>query len=132
MSAVVVLNISAPTYSKFKSNVNKIAVTFNLLVEHAVFTNSVVICIVKQNLLQCKAYKNGDWNDLNINDIVSWNWPEDILIKKVYINDNLIKDDQKIYFMPNGLQTPISFLLSDGNYEMWVDGDINGNFILSN
>ena len=50
----------------------------------------------------------------------------------IYINDNPIKDDQKIYFMPNGLQTPISFLLSDGNYEMWVDGDINGNFILSN
>jgi prepilin-type N-terminal cleavage/methylation domain-containing protein len=132
MSAIVVLNISLPTYAKFKSDVNKIAITFNLIVEHAIFTNSVIVCKVYKNKLKCKAYKNDEWNDLNINDIITWTWPRDIIIKKVYINDSQMKDDQNIYFMPNGLQVPISFLLSNGNYEMWIDGDVNGKFSLNN
>lgn len=132
MSSVVVMNISAPTYTKFKSDVNKIAITFDLLVDNAIFTNSVIVCQLDKNLLNCKTYKNNDWNDLDFSKIVSWNWPTNFIIKKIYINDNLLKENEKIYFMPNGFQKPISFLISDGRYQIWIDGDINGNFTLSN
>jgi hypothetical protein len=87
-----------------------------------------IIELFKYNLLKNILY---DENLESYND-AKLKYTDSYEIIKVYINDNPIKDDQKIYFMPNGLQTPISFLLSDGNYEMWVDGDINGNFILSN
>ncbi len=132
MSSVIILNIAAPTYSKFKSDVNKIAITFDLLVENAIFTNSVIVCKLDNNLLNCKSYKNDDWNDIDFSKIVSWNWPKNFIIKKVYINDSELQDNQKIYFMPSGFQTPVSFLITDGNYQIWVDGDINGKFTLSN
>lgn len=132
MSSVAVINLSAPTYTKFKSDVNKIAILLDLLVENAIFTNSVIVCNINNNLLNCKSYKNNDWNDLDFSKIVSWNWPTNFIIKKAYINDSFLQENQKIYFMPNGFQKPVSFLITDGRYQIWIDGDINGKFTLSN
>jgi type II secretion system protein H len=132
MSAVVVLNVGAPTYSTFISNARKIAATMNILSDQAVYTNSVIICDVNPNSLGCQSYKNGEWHDLDIRKLISWGWPGDLVIEQTYTNGIPLKQGEKIRFIPTGDQFPISLQVTNGKHYTWVDGDLNGNFQVNN
>ena len=132
MSAVVVLNIGAPTYSTFMANAKKIAATLNVLSDEAVYTNSVVACDVDPQWFDCQSYKNGNWKPLNLLDLVSWTWPNNYTVVQVYINGLPIKQGEQIKFFANGDQQPTSLQVTDGRYTTWIDGDINGIFQVNN
>lgn len=132
MSAVVVLNVSAPTYSAFMANARKIAATLSILNDEAVYTNSVLVCKVEDDGLSCQGYKNGNWSDINISTLVSWGWPKNFSIEQVYVNSVLLKQGETIKFFATGDQQPTSLQITDGRYTTWIDGDINGNFQVNN
>jgi prepilin-type N-terminal cleavage/methylation domain-containing protein len=132
MSAVVVLNIGAPTYSTFIANTRKIAATMNILNDQAVYTNSVIVCDINPNSLSCESYKNGEWSELDIRKLISWGWPQNLVIEQVYVNGIPLKQGEKIQFLPTGEQSPISLQITDDKYHTWVDGDLNGNFQVNN
>ncbi|MFN8770243.1 MAG: Tfp pilus assembly protein FimT/FimU [Neisseriaceae bacterium] len=132
MSSVVVLSIGAPTYSSFIANARKIASTLSILSDEAVYTNSVIVCDVDKSGLYCQAYKNGEWRDVNINNIVSWTWPKNFTVEQVYINGAPLKQGEKIKFFANGDQQPTSLQVTDGRYHTWIDGNLDGIFQVNN
>ena len=132
MSAVVVLNVSAPSYARFTSNANKIAGALGILCDQAVYTNSVIVCDVSPNNLICQSYKNGNWTDLNLQNVISWSWPENMTITNVIVNGMPLKQGERIKFVATGVQLPISLQVTDGRYTTWIDGDFNGNFQVNN
>lgn len=132
MSGVVVLNVGASTYSGFMADAIKIASTLEIIADESVYTNSVIVCDVNSDGVVCQSYKNGDWEDLNIRKLVSWGWPQNIKIKATYKNGKLIKEDERIRFLPTGNIDTMSFQISDGVHRAWVDGDMSGNFTVNN
>lgn len=132
MSAVVVLNVNSPSYSSFMAESRKLAATLSILADEAVYTNSVVVCEPEQAGIYCQTYKNGEWKDLNIRKLVSWAWPKNFTIKQVYINGMPIKDGERIKFFANGDQPPVSLQVTNGKYNAWIDGNIYGDFEVSN
>ena len=46
-------------------------------------------------------YKNGEWNDLPLAQVTTWQWPNDIRIEQVSINGRPMKQGDKIYFTPD-------------------------------
>lgn len=132
MSAVVVLNVSSPSYATFLSNARKISATLGILSDQAAYTNSIIVCNVETNSLSCKSYKNGNWTDLNLQNIISWSWPQNLTIEQVYVNGAPLKQGEKIKFLATGDQIPMSFQVTDGRYTTWIDGDLNGNFEVNN
>jgi general secretion pathway protein H len=133
MSAVVVLNVGVTTYAGFMSGANKVASTLELLDDEAVYTNSIIICIVNnKGRLSCQSYKDGEWSDLSLTRVSSWGWPHNIKIKRVYVNGGLLKENDKIRFFASGDENPMSLELTDGVHTTWIDGDLSGNFSVSN
>ena len=132
MSSVVVLNVSAPSYAKFTADANKIAAAMGILCDQAVYTNSVIVCEVSPNALACKSYKNGNWTDLNLQNLISWAWPTNMTIEQVFINGATLKQGERLKFVATGVQAPISLQITNGRYTTWIDGDLNGNFQVNN
>jgi prepilin-type N-terminal cleavage/methylation domain-containing protein len=107
MSGVVVLNVGSTNYSGFMAEGLKIASTLEIIADEAVYTNSVIVCDVR-------------------------GWPKDMQIKTTYVNGRPLKDNEKIRFYPNGDVMPMSFQISNGIYTAWVDGNMNGIFVVNN
>lgn len=132
MSSVVMLNVGSSNYSGYIGNVNKIAATLGLLGDEAVYTNSVVTCSVANSGFTCQAYKNGEWNDLNLAKVASWGWPKGMAIEAVMVNGAPLKENEEIRFYPTGELSPMSFKVTNGIYHSWIDGNVNGDFAVSN
>lgn len=132
MSGVVVLNVSSSNYAGFTAEGVKIASELEILADEAVYTNSVIVCDVTTDGFTCQSYKNGDWSELNIRKLISWGWPRNIQIISTIINGRPIKDGEKIRFYPSGDIVPMSFQFSDGTHKAWVDGNMDGVFVVNN
>lgn len=127
MSSIVALNVGSSSGRTFKTDLFKIANFFELLADEAVYTNSVIACDV-ENGVHCKSYKNGEWNDLNLNKVASWKWPSNIQILEVRVAGIPLKEGERIRFPANGEMAPISFQVTDGVHKAWIDGDFSGEF----
>lgn len=132
MSIVVVLNVNSSNYSGFMAEGAKIASTLEIIADEAVYTNSVITCDVNTNGFICQAYKNGEWQDLDLRKLITWSWPKNITIKTALINSKPLKDNEKIRFFPNGDIQPMSFQFTDGVHNAWVDGNMDGIFTVNN
>ena len=132
MAGVAVLNVTSSNYSSFMADGLKIAATLEIIADEAVYTNSVIVCDVAEDGFVCQGYKNSDWRDIDIKKLISWPWPKNLKITSIYISGRTIKDDEKIRFFPNGNIAPMSFQITDGVHNAWVDGDMNGTFQVNN
>ena len=132
MSAVAVLSVSSVNYSRFTSEANKISNLLELISDQSVYTNSVIRCDVAKYGLTCQSYRNGEWSDLNLARIVTWQWPNTIRIQRVIVNGAPLKDGQQLQFLPNGGNDAISIQITNGTYSTWIDNDLNDNFKVSN
>jgi hypothetical protein len=132
MSSVTVLSVSVPSYSSFVADARKVATLLEVINDEAIYTNSVIVCAIHTDGLDCNGYKNGEWNDVSLNRLVPWSWPGKIKIIEVYVNGILLKKDETIRFLPTGGLSPIEFKVSDGRYTTWLNGDLDGNFEVSN
>lgn len=131
MSAVVVLNVSAPSYGKFMALAQKAASTLEIIGDQAVYTNSVIVCDFK-NGLSCQNYKNGEWETLQLSKILSWKWPDSLEILQIYVNGIKLQSDWKISFLPTGNLNPVSLQVTDSHYIAWIDSSVSGDFKVSN
>jgi hypothetical protein len=129
MSGVVALNVGSPKNRVFKSDLLKIANFLETLADQAVYTNSVITCMVGDGIT-CKTYKNGEWDNLNLTKIVSWQWPH-VQILEIRVDGTRLKDNEPIRFSPSGDIEQMSFHVSDGEHDAWVDGSLNGEFTVS-
>ena len=132
MSGVIVLNVGSSNYSGFMADASKIANALEIVADEAAYTNSVIACDVNFDGFICQAYKNGDWRELNLKNLVAWAWPNGIRIERVYINGQILKDNEKIRFYPHGDIDKMSFQISNGVHKVWIDGDMNGVFVINN
>jgi prepilin-type N-terminal cleavage/methylation domain-containing protein len=131
MASVAVLKVSGTSQGGFINKVNKIAVFFEVLGDHAVYTNSVLVCEPNPIGLDCKKYKNGEWNDISLSQITTWRWPEDIKIEQVLINGRPMKQGDKIYFTPDYRAILLSIRLTNGVFSAWIDNDLTGVYKVS-
>lgn len=129
MSGVVALNVGSPKERIFKSDLLKISNLLATLADQAVYTNSVITCMVGDGI-KCKTYKNNEWDDLNLTGIVSWKWP-DVRVLEIRVDGNRLKDNELIRFPPSGEIEQMSFHISDGDHDAWIDGNLNGEFKVS-
>ena len=131
LSTVTVLKVTAPSYSKFTAVAQKVASTLEIIGDQAVYSNSVIICDLKDGF-SCQSYKNGEWNTLQLSKILSWQWPDSIEVLQVYVGGNKLQSDWKVRFLPMGNLNPISIQITDGHYTTWIDQDMSGDFKVSN
>ncbi len=131
MSGVATLQIGSTSNRTFIADANKMSNTFEILADEAVYTNSIIVCSVGNQNLSCSSYKDGEWSELNLHDLVSWGWPKNLEIKEIYVDDILLTNDQRIRFLPSGAIQPMSFKVTDGTYTAWIDGDMDGSFIVN-
>lgn len=129
MSGVVGLNVTSPKERIFKSDLLKISNFLETLADQAVYTNSVITCMVGDGIT-CKTYKNGEWDDLNLTSIVSWQWPQ-VKVLEIRVDGSRLKDNEPIRFPPSGEIEQMSFHISDGEHDAWIDGNLNGEFRVS-
>lgn len=129
MSGVVGLNVGSPRARIFKSDLLKISNLLETLADQAVYTNSVITCKIGDDIT-CKTYKNSEWDDLNLANIVSWKWPH-VQILEIKIDGSRLKDGELIRFPPSGEIEQMSFHVSDGEHDAWIDGNLNGEFKVS-
>ncbi len=132
MSGVTVLSIGSASYSQFQGEAVKISNTLEIIADESVYTNSVIACSVKPNGFICRGYRNGEWRDINLKNLISWSWPKNITIKSSSVNGRPLKDDEKIRFFPSGNIAQYSFQITDGVRNAWVDGNMNGEFQVNN
>lgn len=132
MSAVATLSINAPSYSRFLASAEKLTTTFSLLSDQAIYTSSVVSCDLQTNNITCRSYRDGDWSDLDLKQLLSWGWPDDLTVKQILINGEPLKDKQQIKFLPSGDNDSLSVEVSNGEYSSWIDGDFTGQYKVAN
>ena len=132
MSSVVTLNINSSSYLTFMSSARKVAVTLSILNEEAIYTNSVIDCVINDATLECEKYKNGTWVDLNLKQIISWKWPNNIKVQNLVRNGVTISKANNIKFLPNDYGDQTSIQITDGQYYTWIDGDLHNNFEVNN
>lgn len=132
MTGIAALSVSGSSHANFLNDANKIAAMFELLGDNAVYTNSVIACDADPSGLSCDAYKNGDWNDLKLSRITSWQWPDKIKIEQVLVNGLPIRQGERLYFYPNGNVVPTSVRVGNGVYHTWIDNDLSGNYAVTN
>ena len=132
MAGVISLNIGSSNSVKFNSNIQKMTILLDLLADQSVYTHSVVVCDVTSTSLICQTYKAGIWLPLNLNNLVTWSWPEDISIKQIVINGIEATNNVKLRFRPEGDLDQMSLLITDGVHQTWIDGDTGGNFTIHN
>lgn len=132
MSAVATLSINAPSYSRFLASAEKLSTTFSLLSDQAIYTSSVVSCDLQTNNITCRSYRDGDWSDLDLKQLLSWGWPDNLTVKQILINGEPLKDKQQIKFLPSGDNDSLSVEVSNGEYSSWIDGDFTGQYKVAN
>ncbi len=132
MSGVAVLSVGSASYSQFQGEAVKISNTLEIIADESVYTNSVITCIVKPDGFICRGYRNGEWRDINLKNLISWSWPKNITIKSSTVNGRPLKDGEKIRFFPSGNIAQYSFQITDGIRNAWVDGNMSGEFQVNN
>ena len=132
ISAVVVLSVSAPSYSRFMSGVEKLSSTLAIIADEAVYSGSVISCSVTPTSMECKRYHDGDWSELPIRKLVSWGWPKDLKIMAIIVNGIPLRDKEPLRFFSSGDNPKISLQVSDGVYSAWIDSDLTGRYKISN
>lgn len=132
MSAVASISINAPSYSRFLASAEKLTATFSILSDDAIYTSSVVACSLGVDDIKCSRYRDGEWSDLDLKQLLSWNWPSGFVVKKILINGNPIRDKQQIKFLPNGDNDSLSVEVSNGEFTSWIDSDLTGKYKVSN
>lgn len=132
MSAVATININAPSYSRFLASAEKLSTTFSLLSDQAIYTSSVIACDLSTHNISCRSYRDGEWSDVDLKQLVSWQWPEDLNVNQVLINGESLKDKQQIRFLPSGDNDGLSVEVSNGEFTSWIDGDLTGKYKVAN
>ena len=132
MSAVVVLSVGAPSYSRFMSGVEKLSGTLAILADEAVYTSSVISCTVTPVSMDCRRYHDGEWSELPIRKLVSWGWPKDLKILKVMVNGVALHDKEPIRFLSTGDNPSLSLQVGDDSFTAWIDSDLTGRYKVSN
>ena len=132
LSAAVTLNLTATTYQSFITEATKLSNTFEIISDEAVYTDSVIVCDISKPVPTCESYRDNEWNDVNISKLVAWGWPKDIQITQVRVNGAQLKPNERIRFYPSGENPSMSFEVTDGKYTSWIDGDLNGEYHVSN
>lgn len=132
LTSIVTISVGNARYADFLANANKIATILEILNDDAVYTNSLISCGTEKGKFDCAKYKNGEWHDINIDRITSIIWPKEIIIKQIIVNQVILKSDEKVQFLPIGNLNPMSIWISYNGFSTWIDGDIYGNFKVSN
>ncbi len=132
MSAIVVLNISSTTSMGFNGDVTKLAATFEIIADEAVYTDSVISCDILSSGINCQSYKNGEWQELNIAKLVTWGWPKNLKVLQIEVNGLPLKQGEKLRFYANGENLPISIQVSNGVHNTWINSNLSGDFVISN
>lgn len=132
MSAIAAISVNAPSYSRFLASTEKLTATFSILSDDAIYTSSVIACSLDTNNIKCSRYRDGEWNDLDLKNLLSWSWPSDLVIKRVLINGNPIRDKQQVKFLPSGDNDSLSVEVSNGEFTSWIDSDLTGRYKVSN
>lgn len=127
MSAVVSLSIGSPRDRIFKSNLLKVSSLLEILADQAVYTNTVITCKLSDDIV-CQTYKNGEWDSLNLSNIVSWKWPNNLQVINIKVDGQPLGENQSIRFPPSGEIEQMSFQVSDGTDNAWIDGTLDGEF----
>lgn len=127
MTAVVSLSIGSPRDRVFKSNLLKISNLLEILADQAVYTNTVITCKISDDII-CQTYKNGEWDNLNLSDLASWRWPRNVQVIGIKVDGQALGDNQSIRFPPSGEIEQMSFHISDGTSDAWIDGTLDGEF----
>lgn len=131
MSAIVAINIGAPSFPRFLTKAEKLASTLSILSDEAVYSGNVISCNLTPTGMSCIKYQNGEWNQLEIRKLVSWGWPEGLRILKVNVNGVLLKDKEPIRFLPSGDNGIFSLEVTDGEFTAWIDSDMTGRYKVS-
>ena len=132
MATIITVNVTAPNYSRFMSEAIKLANTFEIVSDEAVYTNSLVSCKVEPKVISCDAYRNGEWRNIDMSSLISWGWPKNIEIQQIVVAGVPLKDGQQLEFLSNGDTPLMSIQVSDGVYTAWIDSDLTGKFKVSN
>ncbi len=132
MSAIATMSINAPSYSRFLASAEKLTATFSILSDDAIYTSSVIACSLGTDSIKCSRYRDGEWQDLNLKKILSWSWPDNMVIKRVLINGNPIREKQLVKFLPSGDNDSLSVEVSNGEFTSWIDSDLTGKYKVSN
>jgi type II secretion system protein H len=131
MSAVITLNVAAPNYSRFLANAEKFAATLSVLSDQAIYTSSIVSCKIETTALSCRSYRDGEWNELNLKQLITWGWPQGLQVMQVLVNGNPIHAKEHLRFVPSGDNGGISIQVGDGVFSAWIDSDLAGKFRVS-
>ncbi len=132
MSAVATISINAPSYSRFLASAEKLSTTFSILSDQAIYTSSVISCDLDAHHISCRSYRDGDWSELDLKQLVSWQWPEDLTVKQILVNGTALKDKQEIKFLPSGDNDALSVEVSNSEFTSWIDGDLTGKYKVAN
>jgi prepilin-type N-terminal cleavage/methylation domain-containing protein len=128
ISSVAILSIGAPSYPKFMAEANKASVTFELISDRAVYSNSVIVCGIDHYQPSCQEYKDGQWQEMRISTVAPWIWPQNIKIQKVLVDGALLKSGQTFRFLQMGNLQQLNILITNGQFSAWIDSDFNGGF----
>jgi len=131
MTAVTTLSVNAPSYSRFLTSAEKLAATFSVISDEAIYTSSVITCTVNATSISCNRYRDGEWDEVNMAKLLSWGWPDNLVVKQILVNGVVLKDKQPLKFLPSGDNDSISVQVSDGNYSGWIDSSLAGKFKVS-
>ena len=131
MSAVVVLNVGAPNFSRFRGDVEKFSSTLAVLSDEAIYSGDVIACNLTVNSISCSRYRDGEWTEMNPRQYIAWSWPKNLVIQSVFINGVPLKDNESIKFLPSGDNPSLSIQLGNGEYTAWIDSDLIGRYKVS-
>lgn len=132
MSMVTVININVPNYSRFQNKVEQLSQSFAIISDEAVYSRALISCRIGKSSMNCRQYINDDWEDLDLKRLLSMGWPEDVEIKQVLINGNLITEKETVNFYPSGDNDALAIEVVDGNFSSWIYGDLTGRYWISN
>lgn len=131
LSTVTVLNVNAPNFSRFLSKAEQLSQSLAVLSDDAIYSSTLISCYVSSHSISCSKYVDGDWQDINVRSMMSWGWPDGVVVKQILINGIPIKEKQSIDFRPSGDNDSIAIEVSDGVYSVWIYGDLSGRYWVS-
>ena len=127
MSSIVGLSVSSSGDRVFKNNLFKVSALLEGIADESVYTNGIISCDFSDTIT-CKSYKNGEWNDFNLNKAATWKWPREIKVISISVNGVALKPGENMRFSPSGDIQSVSFQLTDGIHKGWIDSDNGGEF----
>lgn len=131
MSTIIVLNINAPNYSRFLTKAEQLSQTFAVISDDAVYSGTLIACKVDIKSINCSRYDDGEWQDVDLRKIMSWGWPDGIIVKQVLVNGVPVRENQKINFAPSGDNETLAIEITDNIYSIWIYGDLTGKYWVS-